>query len=522
MLFYGQMVPLLIGVFMVARFGRGREPAYGAAVAAVTLLAVDLTIPQLQQPGEIAFHWIVTALVFGAGAGLRTFERRAHESTRRAVEAEVAATEQAARAVLDERTRIARELHDIVAHSVSSMVVQAGAAEQAVGDEEFRDRALAGIRATGTDALGEMRRLVTMLRDDDDRPALAPSAPAGRPGDARRAGPRGRHRHLAHGGRRRASAAGRARPRGVPDRPGGTDERPPPRRRRSMRRHAATTPPTSSSSRSPTTVADRSRTGRWRRPRPARHARAGGVVRRLRGGRRRPRRRLPGPRPAAPRDGAPVTTRVLVVDDQELVRAGFRMILERGGLDVVGEAVDGVEAVALATGLRPDVVLMDVRMPRHGRHRGHPPDPGSGPETRVVALTTFDLDEYVYEAVRAGASGFLLKDISPTDLLHAVGVVARGDSMLAPALTRRLLDRYVSRPRPGTRPAALERLTGRELEVLTELAKGRSNAEIGGALFLSEATVKTYVSHLLTKLALRDRVQLAVLAYETGLVEAGG
>ena len=173
-LFYGQMVPLLIGVFMVARFGRGREPAYGAAVAAITLLAVDLTIPQLQQPGEIAFHWIVTALVFGAGAGLRTFERRAHESTRRAVEAEVAATEQAARAVLDERTRIARELHDIVAHAVSSMVVQAGAAEQAVGDEEFRDRALAGIRATGTDALGEMRRLVTMLRDDDDRPALGP------------------------------------------------------------------------------------------------------------------------------------------------------------------------------------------------------------------------------------------------------------------------------------------------------------------------------------------------------------
>ena len=217
-----------------------------------------------------------------------------------------------------------------------------------------------------------------------------------------------------------------------------------------------------------------------------------------------------------------MTTRVLVVDDQELVRAGFRMILERGGLDVVGEAVDGVEGVALATGLRPDVVLMDVRMPRMDGIEATRQILARAPETRVVALTTFDLDEYVYEVVRAGASGFLLKDISPTDLLHAVGVVARGDSMLAPALTRRLLDRYVSRPRPGTRPAALERLTGRELEVLTELAKGRSNAEIGGALFLSEATVKTYISHLLAKLALRDRVQLAVLAYETGLVEAGG
>ena len=173
-LFYGQMVPLLVGVFMAARYVRGRERWAAAGVAAGTLLLIDLTVPQLQAPGEIAFHWTVTVLVWGAGAGLRTWEKRARESTRRAVEAEVAAAEQAMRAVLEERTRIARELHDIVAHSVSSMVVQAGAAEQADDDREFVRRALSGIRSTGTDALAEMRRLVTMLRDDEEQPSLAP------------------------------------------------------------------------------------------------------------------------------------------------------------------------------------------------------------------------------------------------------------------------------------------------------------------------------------------------------------
>jgi DNA-binding NarL/FixJ family response regulator len=215
------------------------------------------------------------------------------------------------------------------------------------------------------------------------------------------------------------------------------------------------------------------------------------------------------------------TLRVLVVDDQELVRAGFRMILERSGLDVVGEAGDGVEAVRLADEHAPDVILMDVRMPRMDGIEATRQIVARSPSARIVVLTTFDLDEYVYEAVRAGASGFLLKDISPVDLVHAVGVVARGDALLAPALTRRLLDRYVERPLPGTRPDALASATDRELDVLRLLAQGRSNAEIAGELFLSEATVKTYVSRLLTKLDLRDRVQLTVLAYECGLVSPG-
>jgi DNA-binding NarL/FixJ family response regulator len=210
--------------------------------------------------------------------------------------------------------------------------------------------------------------------------------------------------------------------------------------------------------------------------------------------------------------------RVMVVDDQELVRAGFRMILERNGLDVVGEAADGVEAVQRAFELSPDVILMDVRMPRMDGIEATRQIVARRPESRVVVLTTFDLDEYVYEAVKAGASGFLLKDLPPSDLVHAVSVVARGDALLAPALTRRLLERYVERPLPGVRPQQLAAATDREVDVLRLVAQGRSNAEIAAELFLSEATVKTYISRLLTKLDRRDRVQLTVLAYQCGLV----
>jgi DNA-binding NarL/FixJ family response regulator len=214
-------------------------------------------------------------------------------------------------------------------------------------------------------------------------------------------------------------------------------------------------------------------------------------------------------------------TRVVVVDDQELVRSGFALILERGGVEVVGEAADGLEALAVSGATRPDVVLMDVRMPRLDGIEATRRLVAAQPEVRVLALTTFDLDEYVYAAVRAGASGFLLKDVSPADLVHAVDAVARGEVMLAPALTRRLLERFAAMPDLSAPPEALTRLTEREREVLRLVARGLPNTDIGGRLFLSEATVKTYVSRLLTKLAVRDRVQLAVLAYETGLVRPG-
>jgi DNA-binding NarL/FixJ family response regulator len=213
---------------------------------------------------------------------------------------------------------------------------------------------------------------------------------------------------------------------------------------------------------------------------------------------------------------------VLVVDDQELVRMGFRLILERAGFAVVGEAGDGMDAVTAVRELRPDVVLMDIRMPRlDGVEATRRIMSGPGPLPKVLVLTTFDLDGYVYAAVRAGASGFLLKDVSPDDLVHAVRVVARGESMLAPSLIARLLAQFTRRPPAGQPRAELAELTERELEVTRLVARGLSNAEIGARLFLSEATVKTYVSRLLAKLGLRDRVQVAVLAYETGVVEAG-
>jgi DNA-binding NarL/FixJ family response regulator len=219
--------------------------------------------------------------------------------------------------------------------------------------------------------------------------------------------------------------------------------------------------------------------------------------------------------------------RVLVVDDQELVRAGFCVILDSAeGITVVGEAGDGQLAVERAAALHPDVVLMDVRMPGMDGLQATRlitaavTEQRSGP--RVVMLTTFDLDDYVYEALRAGASGFLLKDSPRADLVAAVRAAAAGDALLAPSVTRRLIEAFARRP-PETAPspARLAALTARERDVLLLIARGRSNAEIAAALFLSEATVKTHVGNLLAKLGLRDRVQGVILAYETGMVVPG-
>jgi DNA-binding NarL/FixJ family response regulator len=213
---------------------------------------------------------------------------------------------------------------------------------------------------------------------------------------------------------------------------------------------------------------------------------------------------------------------VLLADDQELVRSGFRLILDLAdGIEVVGEAADGREAVRLAKELQPDVVLMDVRMPELDGIEATRRLRQAGVEARVLVLTTFDLDEYVYAAVRAGASGFLLKDAPREQLVNAVRTVARGEALLAPAITQRLIERFVARPSPDEAAPALAELSPRELEVLRLLARGLSNAEIAGALVVGEATVKTHVARILRKLDLRDRVQAVVFAYETGLVEPG-
>jgi DNA-binding NarL/FixJ family response regulator len=216
--------------------------------------------------------------------------------------------------------------------------------------------------------------------------------------------------------------------------------------------------------------------------------------------------------------------RLVIADDQALVRGGFRSILDgQEDLEVVAEAGDGAEAVEAVLAHAPDVVLMDVRMPVLDGIEATRRIAARLPATRVLMLTTFDVDEYVYEAMRAGASGFLLKTAPPRQLADAVRTVAAGDALLAPSVTRRLIEQFVRRPPPGSAvPPGLEELTERELEVLRLLAGARSNAEIAAELVVSEATVKSHVNRILGKLALRDRAQAIVLAYESGLVEPGG
>ncbi|MBO3748823.1 response regulator transcription factor [Streptosporangiaceae bacterium NEAU-GS5] len=219
-----------------------------------------------------------------------------------------------------------------------------------------------------------------------------------------------------------------------------------------------------------------------------------------------------------------MTIRVLLADDQQMIRAGLRLVIAaEPDIEVVGEAGDGPGAVTAARRLRPDVTLMDIRMPKldgiQATSRLYADTP---PPTRVIVLTTFDIDSYVYEALRAGASGFLLKNAPPEDLVRAIRVVASGAGLLDPAVTRRVIEEFARTPAAHPPPIQVATLTARELEVLHLVAQGLSNAEIAARLYVSEATVKTHVARILTKLALRDRVQAVVYAYEHGLVRPGG
>jgi DNA-binding NarL/FixJ family response regulator len=220
-----------------------------------------------------------------------------------------------------------------------------------------------------------------------------------------------------------------------------------------------------------------------------------------------------------------MSIRVLLVDDQQLVRTGFRMILaDEPGIEVVGEAADGHRALEAVRLLRPDLVVMDIRMPNMDGVEATRRLMAEGSSTRVLVLTTFDADEHVVEALRAGASGFLLKDVEPADFVRAIHTIASGEALIAPSVTRRLLERFarLSVPADETHSERLRELTDREREVLKLVAQGRSNREVAEALALAEPTVKTHVSHLLLKLGMRDRAQLVVLAYEVGVVRPGG
>jgi DNA-binding NarL/FixJ family response regulator len=218
-----------------------------------------------------------------------------------------------------------------------------------------------------------------------------------------------------------------------------------------------------------------------------------------------------------------MSIRVLLADDQAMLRAGFRMILEcEPDIEVVGEAANGEQATAATRRLRPDIVLMDIQMPiRDGLQSTRQITGDPDVQSRVVILTTFERDDYVFDALQAGASGFLLKNAPPEELVHAIRVIAAGDALLAPSVTRRIIEEFATRPLKPQVGAQLEALTQREREVLVLLARGNSNAELAAALFVTEGTIKTHVSSLLGKLGLRDRVQAVVLAYESGLVTPG-
>jgi len=506
----------------------------GLAVVAVALAGLAIAgAPGLDAVGAIGVT-AQFAAVWAIGVALRNRRAATDARVRAADEQAEAARQSAARALAEERLRIAQELHDVVAHSMSVIAVQAGAGAHVL-DERPDDarRALEAINATARGTLTELRRLLGVLRDADGDRAVVPA-----PGladlprlvnDVRAVGVPA-HLHVegtasaAHAGvelsayrvvqealtnvikaRRVAHAGGchRAPPRGRSGRRGGG------RRARAGR-------PAGGDGR------------RRERAGPGGDARAGAAVGRRAGGGAGARRRLPGAGAAALR-GAGVTIRVLVADDQALVRSGFTMLLSgEADLEVVGEAANGAEAVAAVAREHPDVVLMDIRMPVVDgleATRMIAGDPALA-ATRVLILTTFDLDEHVLDALRAGASGFLLKDTLPVDLLRAVRVVAAGDALIEPRITRRLIEEFARRPGAGGGPvdgaaAVLDVLTEREREVLALVARGRSNAEIAAELIVSHATVKTHVSRLLMKLDARDRAQLVVVAYETGVVSPG-
>src|SRR6266699_778222 len=456
----------LVAPYSVAAHGSRRVRLAAAAAAGVALVAIALLPSGRWSRGDALALMIAGAGAWLLGSVLRDRRAGVAELAERTARLERERELEARRAAAEERLRIARELHDVVAHNLSVVVVQAQAAQRILDRDTDRARGVVvSIERTGREALDEMRRLLGVLR----------------------------------AGKRRGGPA-------LPRRRPGADRL----RRRSRRRR----PP-----------GRRLRAGVG--PRPGRHAGAGGAVRR-RPGRWAPAgRRLPGARPAAAGGRAGMSIRVLLADDQPLLRTGFRMILEaEPDIEVVGEAGDGESAVRLARRERPDVVLMDIRMPVMDGVRATR-ELAREDGVRVLILTTFHLDEYVVEALRAGASGFLLKDVPATELTGAIRVVAAGDAVVAPAVTRRLLDRFAHRlpsaqaGEGAPAPSALEALTDRELGVLRLVARGLSNAEVAAELVVTETTVKTHVHHLLTKLGLRDRVQLVVVAYEAGLVLPG-
>ena len=491
---------ILVSLYSLAAHGRRRDGLAGLAAGVVCFVALALLdVPDL---GTSVLLQSLAVLVAAWALGDAIRSRR--QQQRDQVEA----------AVAEERLRIARELHDVVAHSMSLIAVQAGVGAHVIRtDVAAAEESLEVIADTSRRALEQTRSMLGLLRDapdDGTRP------PAQRLGDLVA---------LVAGVRAAGLEVALAQPAVLPDLDAATSlaaYRIVQESLTNVIKHSA-----ASTARVTVGVAADTLEIEVVDPGPLRPVRAAGVGARaarpagarpaarrdLRGRRRRC--RLPRGRRAA--HGRPAVIRVAVVDDQELVRSGFVLLLRSAaGIEVVGEAGDGLEAIALCRRTSPDVVLMDVRMPHLdglSATRTILADPSCA-ATRVVVLTTFDEDELVLEALRSGASGFLLKDTRPAQLLEAIEVVAAGEALLHPRVTRRLIERLAALPAPRRTPD--DGLTDRERDVLLAVAQGLSNHEIAARLHLGYGTVKTHVSHLLTKLDCRDRAQLVMYAYETG------
>jgi DNA-binding NarL/FixJ family response regulator/signal transduction histidine kinase len=528
---FGVSVALLIATYTVGNRLEWRRSWIALVLAVVAWVAWAAFDPMNTTfaEGLSSLVWLTPSIIAWLLGALVRVTRLNAEQRR------VNREQRASQAVAEERNRIARELHDVIGHSVSVMTVQASAVRRRLTPEQEVERqALETVEAVGREALAEMRRMVGVLRQSGDgtqldpKPGLEPTPgldqvdqlaekfrTAGVTGEARDLAPGldltaipacagGAHEHPAA----RTEPAGRRggdRLRDGPDRAGCT-------RRRSISRGFG------SDGRGGQRAPGNAGTGRGLRRFAGCSDEAGGWLR-TRG------YAAPGPDMSAVDARPAATIGVLIVDDQALVRAGFRMILEiEPDLYVVGEAADGDQAVAQVAALGPDIVLMDVRMPgTDGIAATRRIMAAASCEARVVMLTTFDMDEYVYEALKAGASGFLLKDVRPELLVTGIRAVHAGESLLAPTVTRRMIESFLDRPRAvdaGARER-LASLTARERETLQLVARGMTNAEIATDLFVSETTVKTHVGRILMKLGLRDRVQAVIYAYETGLVSSG-
>ena len=531
---------LMIFPYAVGAHAEGRSSFFGLGLTVVTITLVALDADEFVW-GDIFFPGVFATLLWLAGRAVRSRSRLTAELHEAAVRLHEQREAEAHAAVAEERRRIAREMHDVVAHSVSTMVIQAGGARRILARDPARAvEAAALIERTGREALGEMRHLLGVLHAGENLAALTPqptlleldalaerSRSAGLPVELHVEGER---RELPPGVDLAAYRVIQEALTNALKHGGGSATvrvhydagRPADRGRRHRRRQGERGP--------------------GQRPGPARDARARPRVRRRAARRAAAGRRLRGPRPPAAaergRGGAhrgrrperagdhPMSVRILIADDQALVRAGFKMILDaEDDIEVVGEAHDGLQAVDMAKRLKPDVVLMDIRMPELDgieATRRVVKAEGDEPPVRVIMLTTFDLNEYVYEALRAGASGFLLKDVPPEQLAAGIRVVAGGEALLAPSITRRLIEEFAEvAPAIPEAPPGLDELTARELEVFKCVARGLSNAEIAAELIVSETTVKTHVARMLMKLGLRDRVQAVVLAYESGVAIPG-